>query len=124
MIRALALSLAALPAPAAADDLSPLRAALVTAIRPCWNHAGLTPAARRVTVTWALRLSPAGVPDPASLTLREAAGGDPAAQAEAAEAARRAILRCGAAGLPVPAGSFDRWRELEITFNPDGEPIG
>ncbi len=47
-------------------------------------------------------------------------GGDAAAQRTAFEKARRAILRCQRGGFPLPADKYDRWRQIEMTFNPEG----
>ena len=49
-----------------------------------------------------------------------AVGGDAATQRAAFDAARRAVLRCGARGFPLPAEKYDQWRDIEITFNPEG----
>ena len=49
-----------------------------------------------------------------------AAGGDAATQRAAFDAARRAILRCGARGFPLPAEKYEQWRDIEMTFNPEG----
>lgn len=46
--------------------------------------------------------------------------GDDAATQEAFLAARRAILRCGQKGLALPAGKYELWRELHLTFDMDG----
>jgi hypothetical protein len=29
-------------------------------------------------------------------------------------------LRCGANGYGLPVESYDHWRQVEISFNPDG----
>ena len=47
-------------------------------------------------------------------------GGTSGSQSIAFEAARRAILRCGASGYDLPADKYDQWREVEITFDPSG----
>ncbi len=47
-------------------------------------------------------------------------GGDAATQRAAFDAARRAVLRCGARGFPLPADKYDQWRDIEMTFNPEG----
>ena len=39
---------------------------------------------------------------------------------QAFEAARRAIIRCGSRGFPLPAEKYDQWREVEMVFNPEG----
>lgn len=38
---------------------------------------------------------------------------------QAFEAARRAILRCGATGYDLPAEKYGQWRDIEMTFNPE-----
>ncbi|MEM6478789.1 MAG: energy transducer TonB, partial [Pseudomonadota bacterium] len=35
------------------------------------------------------------------------------------EAARRAIIRCGAKGFDLPSEKYDQWKEIEMTFNPE-----
>ena len=35
------------------------------------------------------------------------------------EAARRAIIRCGASGYNLPVEKYDQWRDIEMTFNPE-----
>jgi hypothetical protein len=47
-------------------------------------------------------------------------GGNASAASIAFQAARRAILRCGAAGYSLPADKYDQWRDVEITFDPSG----
>ncbi|MDZ4134880.1 MAG: energy transducer TonB, partial [Paracoccaceae bacterium] len=38
---------------------------------------------------------------------------------QAYEAARRAIIRCGATGFKLPAEKYDQWRNIEMVFNPE-----
>ena len=45
---------------------------------------------------------------------------DIAAALQAYEAARRAIIRCGTNGFDLPQESYDRWRQIELVFNPEG----
>ncbi|MFT7254284.1 MAG: hypothetical protein ACI81Q_001706, partial [Paracoccaceae bacterium] len=47
-------------------------------------------------------------------------GGSDAAARQAFEAARRAIIRCGASGYNLPSDKYDQWRDIEMTFNPEG----
>ncbi|NNK78019.1 MAG: energy transducer TonB, partial [Litoreibacter sp.] len=35
------------------------------------------------------------------------------------EAARRALIRCGARGYNLPVDKFAQWQDVEITFNPE-----
>jgi hypothetical protein len=67
-----------------------------------------------------MRLTRDAKPDTASINLLRSRGaGDDAATRAAFEAARRAILRCGAEGFPLPPEKYDRWAEVEMTFNPE-----
>ncbi len=50
----------------------------------------------------------------------DAIGGDGSAQQAAFEKARRAILRCQRGGYALPPEKYAQWREIEMTFNPDG----
>ena len=45
-------------------------------------------------------------------------GGSVAAAKQAFEAARRAIVRCGSDGFPLPAEKYGWWQQIEIVFNP------
>ena len=40
-------------------------------------------------------------------------------EAQAYEAARRAIIRCGAKGFDLPREKYDHWRDIKMTFNPE-----
>ena len=42
---------------------------------------------------------------------------DPAATRQAFESARRAIIRCGANGFPLPDGKEATWGQLELIFD-------
>ena len=55
----------------------------------------------------------------ASIEMLSASGGSAAAARQAFEAARRAIIRCGASGYDLPTEKYDRWRNIEMTFNPE-----
>ena len=46
-------------------------------------------------------------------------GGSSDAARRAFAAARRAIIRCGRDGYDLPAEKYDRWRSIEMTFNPE-----
>ena len=47
-------------------------------------------------------------------------GGSEAAARSMYELARRAILRCGKNGFPLPPEKYDQWKELELVFDPNG----
>lgn len=73
-----------------------------------------------VTVVVGFSLSPEGRVVDGSLRQIEATGGSDTAINTAFQAARRAILRCGASGFDLPVDKYDQWRDIEITFNPEG----
>jgi len=60
-----------------------------------------------------------GRPDTGSIRMVDFTGGSAAAAERAYAAARRAIIRCGIDGYDLPAGKYDRWRDIEMTFNPE-----
>ena len=93
--------------------------ALRAAVAQCWNVGALSTDALGVTITVEMQLSREGVPDAGSLRLLRFTGGSDAAAGQAYEAARRAILRCGAQGFDLPADKYDQWRDIEMTFNPE-----
>jgi hypothetical protein len=111
------------PAPAApaGGSLSPSQAdALRLAIQQCWNVGALSTDALMVTVTVAFNMTPNAMPEAGSIRVISASGGTEAAVAQAFETARRAIIRCAGDGYGLPAEQFEAWREIEITFNPEG----
>ena len=93
--------------------------ALRVAVQQCWNVGALSSAALRVTVTVGVSMLADGRPDTASIRQVAAEGGSGDAVRQAYEAARRAIIRCGARGYDLPADKFDQWREIEMVFNPE-----
>jgi hypothetical protein len=93
--------------------------ALVLAVKACWNVGALSTDALRTTVTIGVSMQRDGRPDAASIHRIAAEGGTEASAAQAYEAARRAIIRCGANGFPLPAEKYDQWAQVEIVFNPE-----
>lgn len=93
--------------------------ALRIAVQACWNVGALSSEALRVTVTVAVTVAQSGVPDAGSVRMIGFEGGSEGAARQAYEAARRAILRCGATGFSLPPEKYDQWREMEIVFNPE-----
>ena len=118
---------AAEPAQSAATDLPvgpPMTAgekdALRVAVNACWNVGALSMEALRTTVTVGFSVGQDGVPDAGSITLVDSAGGSDTATRQAYEAARRAIIRCGARGFPLPPEKYEQWKNIEIVFDPNG----
>ena len=73
----------------------------------------------RVTVTVLVAMNENGTPDSGSIRMTESEGGSGDAVRQAFEAARRAIIRCGARGFPLPAEKYGEWAEIEMVFNPE-----
>ncbi|MFN3275155.1 MAG: hypothetical protein ACK41U_10820, partial [Paracoccus sp. (in: a-proteobacteria)] len=96
------------------------RDGLRAAIGQCWNVGMLSVEAAQVTVTVAVTLGPDGRPDPASLRIADFRGGSAGAAQQAFDVARRAIILCGQSGFALPASKYGRWRDVEVSFRPDG----
>jgi hypothetical protein len=65
-------------------------------------------------------VSPEGKPDIGSIRMADFSGGSEAAAKQAFEAARRAIIVCGAKGFPLPPEKYDEWKDLRLNFDPEG----
>lgn len=88
-------------------------------VSSCWNTGSLSSAALRVTVVVGVQMAETGKPVSGSIRLITSEGGSGDAVTQAYEAARRAILRCGAKGYDLPQEKFGQWRDIEMTFNPE-----
>ncbi len=114
-------------APARADPSLPVgppmtaseREGLRVAVQQCWNIGSLSSEAMRTTVTLSVEMEQDGRPVIASIRMIDAQGGSDAAAQQAYEAARRAIIRCGARGFDLPVEKYAQWRDIEMTFNPE-----
>ncbi|MEO1238084.1 MAG: hypothetical protein AAFW64_00185 [Pseudomonadota bacterium] len=93
---------------------------LRVAVRDCWNVGSLSTEAKNTVVTVFVSLAQDGRPDPASIRMIGFRDGSESAANQAFQAARRAIIRCGARGFPLPVEKYAQWREIEMTFNLDG----
>ncbi len=87
------------------------------AVQRCWNVGALSSEALMVTVTVGISMTPDG--RPSEPRLLGYSGGSEAAAGQAFDVARRAVLICGREGYKLPADSYERWREIEIKFNPE-----
>ena len=90
------------------------------AVSRCWNVGSLSTAALSTTVVVGFEMEQSGKPVTSSIRMVSFAGGNDAGARQAFEAARRAIIRCGARGFDLPVEKYDQWREIEATFNPEG----
>ena len=93
--------------------------ALRVAVSQCWNVGSLSTDALNTTVVVGFDMQPSGIPVTSSITFLDSSGGTAAAAQQAYEAARRAIVRCGAKGFDLPSDKYDQWKEIEMTFNPE-----
>jgi hypothetical protein len=93
--------------------------ALRVAVQACWNVGSLSSDALLTTVTVAVTVAQDGIPDVASIEMISFEGGTEASARQAYEAARRAIIRCGATGFQLPPDKYEQWRNIEMEFNPE-----
>lgn len=93
--------------------------ALRVAVSACWNTGSLSTDALRTTVVVTVEMSQDGKPLAETIRMLTSSGGTGTAARQAFEAARRAIIRCGAQGFGLPVDKYDHWREIEMTFNPE-----
>jgi hypothetical protein len=89
------------------------------AVSSCWNVGSLSTAALQTTVVIRVAMSQTGQPITGSLTMLSSSGGTQASAQQAYEAARRAIIRCGAKGFDLPVEKYSQWQTVEMTFNPE-----
>ncbi|WP_317057252.1 energy transducer TonB [Roseovarius rhodophyticola] len=93
--------------------------ALRVSVQRCWNVGSLSTDALQTTVVVSVNMSEDARPVSSSIRMLSSSGGSTASAEQAFQAARRAILRCGASGFDLPADKYASWREIEMTFNPE-----
>lgn len=93
--------------------------ALIVDVKRCWNVGALSSEALRTTVTLAVDMNQNATPIVSSIRMIDSSGGSQAAANQAFEAGRRAIVRCGSDGFPLPAEKYGQWQTIEIVFNPE-----
>ena len=94
------------------------RDAFRVAVSSCWN-VDVGSEAANVTVTVGFELGRDGKVQ-GDVRQIGGSGGSDAAISTAFGAARRAILRCQQDGFQLPADKYEQWREVEMTFDPNG----
>lgn len=92
--------------------------ALVIAVKQCWNTGSLSTDALNTIVTVGVSMDQSGKPVTSSIHMIGYEGGSDASARQAYEAGRRAIIRCGQNGFPLPPEKYAQWQEVEITFDP------
>lgn len=120
---ALAQALAETSAAPSGPPLTPgERDGLKRAIEGCWivDNGSL---ASSVTVVVGFSLTREGFVEANRVNLLSSTEGTEPAKRAAYDAARRAVLRCqktrGRSGYEMPQDKYERWKNVEITFNPD-----
>ncbi len=108
------------PAPSGPPLTGGEKDALRVAVGNCWNVGSLSTEALGTTVIVGVQMEQSGKPISSSIKLVSHSGGSAGAAQQAFEAARRAIIRCGAKGFPLPVEKYAQWRDIEMTFNPEG----
>ncbi|QMU57893.1 MAG: energy transducer TonB [Boseongicola sp.] len=94
--------------------------ALRVAVSQCWNVGSLSTDALGTTVVVSVEMQQSGKPINESIKMVSSSGGSSGGARQAFEAARRAIIRCGVRGFSLPVEKYDHWRDIELTFNPEG----
>jgi hypothetical protein len=107
------------PAPSGPPLTAGEKDALRVSVSKCWNVGSLSTEALKTIVEVAVSLEPDGRPRASSIRMVSSTGGSAGAAKQAYEAARRAIIRCGAKGFSLPSEKYDHWRDIVMTFNPE-----
>ena len=90
---------------------------LQAAIQACWlRDPGSL--AEDVKLTVLMSLDRNGKVNSSSIQVVEISGGDNDAQKVAFRRAKIAIISCGKNGYKLPPGKYERWREIEVVFDP------
>lgn len=97
--------------------------AFLVDVRRCWNVGALSTAALQTKVVVRFELAQDGKPNVGSIQMTSFEGGTEAAAKKSYEAARRAIIRCGAKGYNLPAEKYEQWKIVNITFNPSNRSL-
>ncbi len=93
------------------------------AVQNCWNVGSLSSDALATTVTVAFEMTEDARPVDSTIRMIDSTGGSSGAAKQAYEAARRAIIRCGARGFALPVEKYASWRNVELVFNPENMRI-
>ncbi len=91
-------------------------------VQSCWNVGALSTAASEVSITVGFELDRSKKVVGNVVTLISGQDGDDRAIQNAYDVARRAILQCQTrnGGFNLPDDKFDRWQQVELTFDPTG----
>ncbi|WP_460274137.1 energy transducer TonB [Celeribacter sp. ULVN23_4] len=95
------------------------REGMRVAVSQCWNVGAMSTDAMRTVITVSVSMNEDGTPQNGSIKLLSHTGGTDAGAQAAFEVARRAIIRCGSKGFPLPVEKYAHWRTIEMTFDPE-----
>ena len=107
------------PVPSGPPLTSGEKSDLIFAVSQCWNVGSLSTEALATTVVVGVQMTEEATPIVSSIRMLNFSGGSDRAARQAFQAARRAIIRCGASGYGLPKEKYGQWREIEMTFNPE-----
>lgn len=93
------------------------------AVQNCWNTGSLSSDALNTTVTVAFEMTEDARPIEGSIRMIDSTGDIGGSAQQAYDAARRAIIRCGARGFGLPSEKYASWRNVELVFNPENMRI-
>jgi hypothetical protein len=91
---------------------------MLHAVSQCWNLGSASSEVLNTIVTVQFDLDQDAKPISGTIKLAGSSGGSNDSASRGFEIARRAILRCGAKGFPLPADKYETWRQMEISFDP------
>ncbi|GGH31916.1 Cell division and transport-associated protein TolA [Cribrihabitans marinus] len=107
------------PAPTGPPLTGGEKEGLRVAVSRCWNVGSLSTDALGTTVVVGVDMNQDGTPVVSSIRMLDSQNGSDSAARQAFEAARRAIIRCGASGYDLPVEKYGQWQTIEMTFNPE-----
>jgi hypothetical protein len=83
----------------------------------CWNVSAMPKEYSGVVITIGFSIKSDGMPDQKSIRLVSYEGSSDNAVRSNYEAARRAIIRCGARGFKLPLDKYQMWKDVELVFH-------
>ena len=90
---------------------------LIFAVSQCWNVGSLSTEALTTTVVVGVQMTEEATPIVSSIRMLSFSGGSDRAAQQAFQAARRAIIKCGASGYDLPEDWIVSNKEVIVTFN-------
>lgn len=88
-----------------------------------WNLGALAVQGDVAMVTIAFSMMSDGLPTADSFEIVDSSTAEPEATNMAFFAARVAVIRCAGQGYDMPAALFAEWRNIEMTFDPNGMAV-